>query len=209
MTMAQLKAAVDRTHAGLPVMDRVSSQFLKSIDAVCKSMGHTNDATKSARLKMLSDSIRFGTSAVFLTVTPDDSNCLRIQIYVQHKCDNPPDPMTATHEELTADFDLSVQFRQHYPGMCAFDFQQITELMIEHILGWNRAEQVSYEGGGAFGILEAWNVAIEEQSRKTLHSHWILYVKEWSQVLKGLYSKIDRERQQAVGTLRSYVDTVF
>jgi hypothetical protein len=35
-----------------------------------------NNAAKSAQLNMLADVVRFGTGAVFLTITPDDSNCL-------------------------------------------------------------------------------------------------------------------------------------
>ena len=85
MGVEQLQSAINRTHAGLNVPDRVTREFLKSIDAVCKSMGHTNDAAKSARLNMLADAVRFGTGAVFLTVTPDDSNCLRIKIYIEHE----------------------------------------------------------------------------------------------------------------------------
>jgi hypothetical protein len=54
-------------------------------------MGHTNDAAKSAQLNMLANAVRFGTGAVFLTVTPDDSNCLWIQVYIEHESNNSPD----------------------------------------------------------------------------------------------------------------------
>jgi hypothetical protein len=81
--------------------------------------------------------------------------------------------------------------------------------MIEHVLGWDRKNQVSYKGGGAFGVLDAWNTAIEEQGRKTLHSHWILYVKEWSTLLQGLYSNDTLERSRAAAKLSTYVESVF
>ena len=81
--------------------------------------------------------------------------------------------------------------------------------MIQYILGWNRHEQISYEGGGVFGELDAWSATIEEQGRKTLHSHWILYVKEWSELLKGLYSNVDCERNAASLKLKSYVNSVM
>ena len=193
MSLERFKNAIDRTHAGLEVDDPLARYFLTSVDAVCKSLGHTSEAAMRARFKMFADNVRFGTAAVFLTVSPDDSNCLRIQIYVQHKCGDPPDPRIATDDEIKADYDLSVQLRQIYPGMCAFDFQQIIELMIEHILGWDRKNQVSYDNGGAFSVLEAWNATIEEQSRKSLHAHWILYIKGWSKLLHGLYSEVNLE----------------
>ena len=175
MTFPELKAAIDRTHAGLTVTNRVCAQFLKSVHAVCKSMGHTAESAKGARSKMLGDMIRFGASAIFLTVTPDDGNSLRIQIFVQQETNEAPDPMLASNEDIKADFDLSIERRQIYPGFCAFDFQQITELMIQYILGWDRKAQASYDEGGVFSVLEAWSATIEEQGRKTLHLHWILY----------------------------------
>jgi hypothetical protein len=157
---------------------------------------------------MLADAVRFGMGAVFLTVTPDDSNCLRIRIYIEHESDNLPNSRSASDEEVKADHDMSVQLMQDYPGLCAFDFQQITELMIEHILGWDRKRQVSYPTGGAFGVLDAWNTAVEEQGRKTLHSHWILYVKEWSKLLQGLYSNEKKVRIRAATDLRNYINSV-
>jgi hypothetical protein len=138
------------------------------------------------------------------------SNCLQIKIYIEHESNKLPDARSASDEEVKADFDMSVQLRQDYPGLCAFDFQQITELMIKHILGWDRINQVSYSNGGAFGVLEAWNTAIEEQGRKMLHSHWILYVKEWStSLLRGLYSNDERKRSRAATELRTYVDSII
>jgi hypothetical protein len=80
---------------------------------------------------MLSDAVQFGTSAVFFTVTPDDSNCLGIRVYAEHKADHLPHIFSATDEQVTADYNFSVKVRQDYPRLCAFDFQQITELFIE------------------------------------------------------------------------------
>jgi hypothetical protein len=100
-------------------------------------MGHTAKSAKGATSKMLGDMIHFGASAIFLTVTPDDGNSVWIQIFVQNKADKAPNPMLASNEDIKADFDLSIERRQIYPGFCAFDFQQITELMIQYILGWD------------------------------------------------------------------------
>ena len=209
MSFQELKTSIDRIQAGLTVTNPVCARFLKSVHAVSKSLGHTSEAAKGARMRILGDMIRFGASAIFLMVMPDDSNCLRLQIYTKHQIDAVPDPMTSTNEEIKADYDLCIQLRQTYSGLCAFDFHQITELMIEYILGWNRQEQISHEGGGVFGELDAWSATIKEQERKTLHSHWILYVKQWSKLLKGLYSNIDDERNSASLKLKSYVNAVM
>ena len=76
MTFQELKTSINRKHAGLTVTDPVCARFLKSIHAICKSLGHTSEAAKGARMRILGDMVHFGASAIFLMVTPDDSNCL-------------------------------------------------------------------------------------------------------------------------------------
>jgi predicted helicase len=80
MTVAQIQSAINRAQSHLSSQDSVTGQFLHSIDAVCKNMGHTNDAAKAARLKLFANTVRFGQGSVLFTVTPDDSNCFRIQV---------------------------------------------------------------------------------------------------------------------------------
>jgi hypothetical protein len=94
----QLQKAINQTQSGLSVPDCITQDFLSLIDTVCKSVGHTNNAAKSVRLKMLSDAVQFGTSAVFLTNTPNDSYWLLIQINVQHKTDHPPNALLANDQ---------------------------------------------------------------------------------------------------------------
>jgi hypothetical protein len=77
-------------------------------------MGHTNDAAKSARLKMLADTVRFGTGAVFVTVTPDDSNCLQIKIYVEPKCD--------IHQETLRRFQHECATLTRFSGIVCIQF---------------------------------------------------------------------------------------
>ena len=208
MTVEQLQNAINRVQSHTPNQDRVTAQLLRSIDAVCKNMGHTNDAAKSARLKLFANTVRFGQGSIFLTVTPDDSNCFRINIYVLSKCKDPPTCLDDL-AGIDADFEMSHKIRQEFPGLCAFDFQQITELLFAHILGWDEATQKSKPGGGAFGILEAWSDSIEEQGRKTLHGHFILWVRGWSSLLLGLRSDNVSCRNSAVTKLRNYIDVVL
>jgi hypothetical protein len=48
--------------------------------------------------------------------------------------------------------------------------------------------QQSKPEGGAFGIWNAWSNSIKEHGWKTLHSHFILWVHEWSALLLALRS---------------------
>jgi hypothetical protein len=208
MTVEQLQIAINRVQSHTPNHDRVTGQLLRSIDAVCKNMGHTNDSAKSARLKSFANTVWFGLGSIFLTVTPDDSNCFHINIYVLSKCKDPPTCLDDL-AGIDADFEMSHKIRQEYPGLCAFDFQQITELLFAHIFGWDEANQKSKPGGGAFGILEGWSDSIEEQGRKTLHGHFILWVRGWSSLLLGLRSDNVSIRSRAVTDLRNYIDVVL
>jgi len=69
-------------------------------------MAHTNDAAKSARLKLFANTVRFGQGSIFLTVTPDDSNCFRIKIYVLSKCKHPPTCLDDL-ADINADFEMT------------------------------------------------------------------------------------------------------
>jgi hypothetical protein len=115
ITVPQLQNAISQTQTRSPIADQNTREFIGSVDAVCKSMGHTSDAAKSARLKILSNAVRFGTSVVFFTMTPDDSNCLRIQVYAEHKADCLPHIFSATDEQVMADYNFSMKVRQDYP----------------------------------------------------------------------------------------------
>jgi hypothetical protein len=74
MSVAQLQNAINWAQSHLPSQDRITGQLLRLVDAVCKNMGHTNDAAKLARLKLFANTVRFGQGSVFLTVMPDDSS---------------------------------------------------------------------------------------------------------------------------------------
>jgi hypothetical protein len=124
MTLTELQRAIHRAQSNLSIQDQTAKQFLKSIDAVCKSMAHTNDAAKGARLKLFANMVRFGRPSIFFTVTPDDSNSFRIQVYVDSEGENPP---TCYDDcaDIDADYESSHRIHQEYPGLCAFDFTRL------------------------------------------------------------------------------------
>jgi len=171
-------------------------------------MGHTNDAAKSARLKMFANNVRFGQGSIFFTVTPDDGNSFCIKVYVLYNCENPPTPFD-NMADIDADFEMSQAMRQDFPGFCAFDFDQITALLIKHVLGWDQELQQSKPEGGAFGILNAWSDSVEEQGRKMQHGHWTLWVQKWSSLLQWLRSDNQTIRKYASAELKAYIDTVL
>ena len=156
MTLTELERAIHQAQSNLPIQDQTAKQFLKSIDAVCKSMAHTNDAAKGAWLKLFANMVRFGRPSIFFTVTLDDSNSFWIQVYVDSEHENLP---TCYDDcaDINADYKSSHQIHQEYLGLCTFNFYQIMELLIYHILGWNESVQQPRPEGGAFGVLDAWS----------------------------------------------------
>ena len=74
-------------------------------------------------------------------------------------------------DDCIADFKLRCRQRTTYPGASAFDFSAILNIVISDILGWDEENGCSTEEGGAFGKIDAFSGAIEEQGRKTLHVH--------------------------------------
>ena len=122
------------------VQDQTAEQFLNSIDAICKSMAHTNDAAKGTLLKLFTNMVQFGRPSIFFMVTLDDSNSFWIQVYIASERKN---PSTCNDDcaNIDADYESSHRIHQEYPGLCMFDFDQIMELLVDHILGWNQSTQ--------------------------------------------------------------------
>jgi hypothetical protein len=80
--------------------------------------------------------------------------------------------------------------------------------VIEHVIGWDLHNGEGKQHAGAFGDCEAWYTPIEEQGRKTLHSHFLIWIKGWSKLLKGLYSANLNVRNEAAVELASYAEHV-
>jgi hypothetical protein len=113
-------------------------------------------------------------------------------------------------EDCIFDYKLRCEQRTTFPGASAFDFASILSIVIANILGWDEENGVAFTEGGAFGKLDGFGGAIEEQGRKTLHAHMLLYIKALAQLLEALqrtrlndpnHSRLKRE-------LKVYIDTV-
>ena len=165
MTVTQLERAIHQAQSNLSVQDQTAKQFLNSINVICKSMAHTNDAVKGAQLKLFANIVQFGHASIFFMVTPDDSNSFQIQVYIASECKDLP---TCNDDcaNIDADYESSHQIHQEYLGLCAFDFDQIMELLVHHILGWNQSTQQPRAGGGAFGVLDPGVTQLKNKAKK-------------------------------------------
>ena len=118
--------------------------------------------------------------------------------------------MEAT-EICDADFKLRSKQRTTYPGACALVYESLMQIVIECLLGWNSEEQRGGHigGEGIFSTLEAWARTDEEQGRKTLHGHWLLWVRNINEIREALHSKDPAQREAARQSFLKYVDKVI
>ena len=172
-----------------------SDQFLRKMKAVASSMGHTAGAARKARQNMLAMIAKFGLPNVMFTITPEDAVNFRLRVMVNKKVGEaiPPNPATTStldQQEFILD---CARIRQIHPGMCGIDFENVIAITIEHLLGWDMKKRMNKIDEGLFGDLLAWCDTVEEQGRKTLHDHFLLWLLKWSKLLKGLANQATRE----------------
>jgi hypothetical protein len=200
VTEDELNAAIYNQLSGYPPIHGPGANFLESIKSCKKQMSHTNAAAAAAQAKFISLTHHFGCAKVLFTVSFDDSLDIRI-LTLSGKTDTlawietlktlPPD-------EISQHMDLLHSIRLTYPGICALTFEYLLDLVLEKIVA-----------GGVFGKLDAYGVAVEEQGRKTLHAHILVFVSGWNQTLRDLHSSSTRVREQAEKGVIKFVDSVL
>ena len=205
VTEEELNHAIARQRNGLEPVNGPGKDFLRSVQSVKKNMAHTNAAAQAAQAKFLSLSHHFGSAKALLTVSFDDSLDIRI-LALSGKEDtiawlSSLDNLTPT--EVSAEMDQLEAIRCKYPGLCALNFEWLLDLVLDKIVGDNDLKE------GLFGTLAAYGVAVEEQGRKTLHGHILIYTTEWNDLLKDLHSVINRVRKKAEQKVVEFVDSIL
>ena len=183
--------------------------FLKKLSAVTGSMATSVQASNRARQDMFSMMTKYGLPAVLFTITPDDLYNFRIKI-MSTRSDNgcPEPPLPESNEEVLKEFVLnSANTRVAFPSLCAFDFENVIAITIEHFLGWDEKKRRNIHNKGLFGNLDCFAYAVEEQGRKTLHAHFLLWINNWDKILDGLGDPSKRENVAKV--LKEYTSSIM
>jgi hypothetical protein len=110
--------------------------------------------------------------------------------------------------ECLADFKFRSECRVEHPGLCAEEYETVLKLVIKHLVGWDDDLGSSNGEGGIFGKPEAYAVATEEQGRKTLHMHILVWIKNWNALLMRLLRRRNpesRDYKADVTTLKKFV----
>jgi len=115
--------------------------------------------------------------------------------------------LDATEEECIADLTMRKETRLDFPGACSLYFESVMQIVLEVLLGWNSKEQKGSEDG-IMGELDAWGMAVEEQARKTLHSHWLLWSKRLAKMRDELFSGNKDRQDKARADFCTRIDEV-
>ena len=186
MTAQELEHAINKVRYNLPSQYSSSAEnrFLKSISAACEDLPHSNEASELARKTYFSFLMRFDLPAIFFTISPDDTRNYRIELYAlkevkpfgEYRLEDYSD------RDILASMNVRRQVRFDHPGLCAEEYNQIIDLVIKHLFNWDSENQKSM-GAGLFAVILAWCLATEEQGKKTLHGHFLIFVKNWTAIM--------------------------
>ena len=205
VTEGELNHAIARHCDGLPPERGPAASFLDSVHSVKKNMGHTNADAQANQAKFISLAHHFGCAKALFTLSFDDS--LDIRIATLAGVDDIEETLDNLNELSGEESVLKLQelegVRLKFPGLCALNFEWLLEIVVDRLVGNNESKT------GIFGKMEAFALAVEEQGRKTLHAHILVYTTEWNDLLCQLHSTSHRIREEAERKVRDFVDSVM
>ena len=181
--------------------------LLGAIDAVCKVIPHSNQAAAAARRKMETMQHHFGCPTFFLTVTPDDDNHMLIQILSQEYIDKQNNVDDMTDEEV---FQLSsdkTALRIKFPGICAYFFELMLDIIMQHVIGWDKIHHKPFPTAPRiFGNVSALTISVEEQGRRSLHAHILIWNNDLNEKRSDLFIATEHIAREAKKQIISKID---
>ena len=187
---------------------KVSRRVLQAVDACSKSLPHTPEAAKRARSSVEALQHHFGGGSVFLTVTPDDENSFLIEVLSDVRVDDNVDISSLSDDELSRRASNRQELRFKFPGMAALNFEMILDIVMEEVIGWDVDKNCPKKKPGLFGHVKAIARAIEEQGRKTLHAHFILWIEGYDDLQKQMFFGSEKTRRVAAWVMQEYHDHI-
>ena len=149
----------------------------------------------------------FGSAAWFFTITPDDENNYLIQVYSATIIDDDQPVSMLSDDDLFQRAKKRTELRVKVPGICAFFFEEVLNIIIEEVLGWDISKGRRLKTG-MFGDTEAFLIAIEEQGRSTLHGHIQVWIRKFSELREQLCSESRPIKRKAEKELCDEIDTL-
>ena len=184
-------------------------KFLGAIDVVCQTVPHSNEAARKARRNVECLQHHFGCPTFFLTVTPDDDNHFLIQVYTDILIDDDTDIGSLSDEQLSVRAKKRTELRIKFPGICAYFFEIVLNIIIKDVIGWDETTEQPIAGfTGLFGTPTAFSETTEEQGRKTLHGHFLIWIAPLNALRELLHAPGEKIRKQAASIIAAQLDNV-
>ncbi len=148
----------------------VAGEFFTDISIVSKAIQHSQAAAMENRQNVYAAHNADGKSTLWFTATPDDATSLKIVWYALG-----PDA-TKPFENKIPSGEFRFKLISYHPVAAALHFERFLNIVIERVIGWDIKSGKPFKGGGLFGVPKAWLRVVEEQSRLTLHVHFLIWI---------------------------------
>jgi len=202
LTPDEVALAANRANMNLRNVG-IGGRFLSSVTTSCRPLGHSNESAEHARKQYLALCDTIGLPTLFVSAAPDDSMSFRIKVFVKSGQEVSLPSLDWSDDECFLDLKFRAKSRLAFPGICSLEFQSVMEFLWKYIIGWDKNEQKGKNG--IFGVPIAVCEADEEQGRKTLHSHWLIWIKYFNSIRSGCYHKDRKQRDEFRKILQKYV----
>jgi hypothetical protein len=176
-----------------------ASKFISLINCMTRALPHTEAASKKGRGDILSMQVALGVPQIFFTASPPDNNSMIICVYGGIQCQNLPKEITEEYLKEKCKERSILRFK--YPGLSTLNFEIILDILLREVVGWNPGLS------GYFGKPKAHFYSVEEQSRKTLHVHMLIWLHD-DPLLVNMIENAGNKRIQKALLLESasYID---
>jgi hypothetical protein len=191
LTMQSVRDAVSSRQRGGP---HPGAAYLGACDAVAGTVPHSNKCAKSARRDAEAVSHHFGMPSYMLTVTPDDNYCILVQIYARCIIDPGGQSVSELTDKELQELDKHrVELRIKCPGICAYVFEILMEIIVEKVIGWGQKDNI-----GMLGKCLAYTLTVEEQGRLSLHAHIQIWIEKIIEATQRLWIDTNAREQRNI-----------
>ena len=171
------------------------TQFIGAIVAITAYLPHTNTTAKKNHNIAECLQHHFGVPTFFVTISPDDENSWIIQVWCGEQIDH--NICFDSDDNLRQKVKERIALRIEFPRICALFFEEVLQVIIEELIGWDEKNEAPREGyEGLFGVPTAFTMSKEEQARHTLHIHILLWIKNLNELWEKLLSAATCMRRQ-------------
>jgi hypothetical protein len=180
-----------------------STKLIHTVSAACKNIPCSDEAATEARTKLFSMWYSLGPPSVFFTISPGDECSFRIKLYLNLKIECLLKPIIDDENTMIFDSVFRSKLRIDNPSACAREYNSIMQIIMEALVGWDFKEGKE-RFFGIFGEVLGWSGTTEEQGRKTLHLHILLFIALFDRLITMLWSTSEELKGKAKDELTKY-----